>query len=262
MPLDLAIEWFARLLVLSLIIQTCEERSLSYHNDVKDIFTWSIQKGDIGHTYKIIQRLFDFIFDEKIHHIHLILRLVALISLVITPLMSAALFIFLSTIILLIRWRGAFNGGSDFMTLVTVTGLVIGTCLSPILDQQAAWTVAFLYVSIHSATSYFMSGAVKLLNRHWRNGTALTHFLNGALYGPLSKRSPFQNPMVAAIASSGFILWEISFPVALFDFDIARLYCVIAFIFHLLVFRFFGLNRFVWAWAATFPALLYCAGRL
>jgi hypothetical protein len=37
-------------------------------------------------------------------------------------------------------------------------------------------------------------------------------------------------------------------------------YCAIALVFHLLVFVFFGLNRFVWAWVVSFPALLYWAG--
>ena len=42
----------------------------------------------------------------------------------------------------------------------------------------------------------------------------------------------------------------------------ALAFCAVALVFHLLVFRFFGLNRFVWAWVATFPAILYCAERL
>jgi hypothetical protein len=35
----------------------------------------------------------------------------------------------------------------------------------------------------------------------------------------------------------------------------------VAAVFHLLVFRFFGLNRFVWAWCASFPAIIYCSGQ-
>jgi hypothetical protein len=29
-----------------------------------------------------------------------------------------------------------------------------------------------------------------------------------------------------------------------------------------LVFWFFGLNRFFWAWVASFPAIVWCAGQV
>ncbi|UUZ62889.1 hypothetical protein LP417_24100 [Polaromonas sp. P1-6] len=38
-----------------------------------------------------------------------------------------------------------------------------------------------------------------------------------------------------------------------------RCFCAVAAVFHFLVFWFFGLNRFFWAWISTFPAVLYCA---
>ena len=262
MSLELLIAVFTCLLTLSLVIQTIEGMSLTRRSDVKDLWVWSIQKGDLRHTSPLIQSLFALIFEDKTHFVHLILRLCAALSLIIVPYSLTAIFLFISTVILLIRWRGAFNGGSDFMTLVTVTGLVIGTSASLFGDRDTAWTVAFWYITIHSVSSYFMSGAVKLFNQYWRHGSALTHFLDGGLYGPLTQRSLFKNPMVAKLASWGFILWAISFPVVLFDTELAKVYCVTAFIFHLLVFRFFGLNRFVWAWVTTFPAILYCAGRL
>ena len=261
MSLDLAITAFTHLLALSLVIQTLEGISLSRRNDVKAVWVWSVQKGDLRDTSRIIQTLFAFLFDDRNHFVHLVIRLCVALSLLIQPYIGAAIFLFISTVILSIRWRGAFNGGSDFMTFVTVTGLLIGTNASLFNDRDMAWNAAFWYITIHSISSYFMSGAVKLLNQHWRHGSALIHFLDGGLYGPLTKRSFFRKPMIAKLASWGFILWEISFPLVLFDADFAKVYCVIAFIFHLLVFRFFGLNRFVWAWVATFPAILYCADR-
>jgi hypothetical protein len=30
-------------------------------------------------------------------------------------------------------------------------------------------------------------------------------------------------------------------------------------LFHFLVYWYFGLNRFFWAWLASFPAVIYCA---
>jgi hypothetical protein len=51
-------------------------------------------------------------------------------------------------------------------------------------------------------------------------------------------------------------------PLALLDARLAALFCLIAAFFHYLVFWFFGLNRFFWAWLSTFPAIIWCAGQI
>ena len=162
---------------------------------------------------------------------------------------------------MLIRWRGAFNGGSDFMTLVFTTTLVIGQFAGAVFGAEAAWKAALWYACIQALTSYFISGAIKLFSARWRNGHALTHFLDGGLYGPLPARSAFRTPAVSIACAWAFILWECAFPFALFGPEWAQLWCAVAAVFHLLVFRFFGLNRFFWAWITMFPAIIYCAGQ-
>ena len=59
-----------------------------------------------------------------------------------------------------------------------------------------------------------------------------------------------------------FILWECAAPLALLDTRLALVFCCIAALFHFLVFWFFGLNRFFWAWLASFPAIVWCAGQI
>ena len=261
MSLDLAVRLFQTLLALSLIIQTSEYWVIARRQDVRDVWAWSVQREDLRHSNRVIRRVFNFLYQGEIHIFHLGLRLLFAISLFWGATLPSSLFLFLSTIVLLIRWRGSFNGGSDFMTVVAVTGLIIAIAGSEFFDKEHAWTAALWYISIHSITSYFMSGAVKLLNPHWRNGEALIYFLDGGLYGPLSERSLFRKPFIAASASWSFIIWEILFPLVLFDQTLAMSFIFSAFVFHLLVFRFFGLNRFVWAWAVTFPAIIYCSGQ-
>jgi hypothetical protein len=39
----------------------------------------------------------------------------------------------------------------------------------------------------------------------------------------------------------------------------AQIMCILASIFHFLVFWYFGLNRFFWAWVTCFPAVIYCS---
>ena len=119
---EIAHRLFSALLAMSLIIQTIEFLSLSISSDVRTKWTWSIQRGDLSHTNKLLRGFFDFIFSDSVHLIHLVLRLIFVLSLFWGVTIFSGIFLFLSTIILLIRWRGAFNGGSDFMTVVTVTG--------------------------------------------------------------------------------------------------------------------------------------------
>jgi len=64
---------------------------------------------------------------------------------------------------------------------------------------------------------------------------------------------------VAQACAWGFTVWEGCFPLALLDPRLAAAFCAVAALFHFLVFWYFGLNRFFWAWLATFPAVLYCA---
>jgi hypothetical protein len=46
----------------------------------------------------------------------------------------------------------------------------------------------------------------------------------------------------------------------LLDLRLALFFCASGALFHFLVFWYFGLNRFFWAWLATFPAVLWVAG--
>jgi hypothetical protein len=162
-------------------------------------------------------------------------------------------------VLMLIRWRGAFNGGSDFMTLMVLLGLLIASAVNLGGDAELAWRAGFGFIALQSISSYFLSGSVKLLRREWRNGQAMTTFLNEAVRGPLTPHHWARRPLLARLASWSFILWECAFPLALWHPDLALLFCLVAAVFHFLVFWFFGLNRFFWAWLASFPAIIWCA---
>jgi hypothetical protein len=163
-------------------------------------------------------------------------------------------------VLLLFRWRGAFNGGSDFMTLVSVTGLLIAQLTGHFTDNPTlGWRAGLWYVTVYVVSSYFVSGWVKLLRPEWRHGHALTVFLDGGVYGPLPAGSLYRHPALAAGVSWSFTVWEGCFPLALVDVRIAWFMCCTAPVFHYLVYWYLGLNRFFWAWLATYPAVLYCA---
>jgi hypothetical protein len=259
-PLYLALRCFECLLATSLLIQTLEFLRIRSVQQTDGLWSWDIQRGDVAHASPIVRKAFDWLFSERIHKAHLLLRLATAASLYMGSTIVSATLLFFSTIAILIRWRGAFNGGSDFMTIIALTGLMIAHWGQLIVTPVLALQAGLGYVCLQTMTSYFISGAIKVFSKEWRNGTALPYFLDGGIYGPLAADSVFRKRIVATGCSWGFIVWECSVPVVFLGPRVAVVYCAIALVFHLLVFAFFGLNRFVWAWVVSFPAVVYWGG--
>jgi hypothetical protein len=259
-PMLVAIRATELVFAWSLMIQTLEYLRMGQHTADDAFWSWQLQRADIPNAP--VRALLDVLFKPRMHQLHLVLRLLAAVTLAVQgaslPLIG---FLFVGNLLILIRWRGAFNGGSDFLTLVVLTGLLISQVVGVWGDVQLGWQAGFWYIAIQAITSYFMSGAVKLLRREWRNGSAMTIFLNGAIYGPLSVTHPLRNKWLALIGSWGFIVWEILFPLSLLDPRLAAVFCAVAALFHFLVFWFFGLNRFFWAWMCSFPAIIWCSAQ-
>ena len=248
------------LFVVSAGIQTLEYWRMRSGMQGDGLWVWSIQRQDIPTPWML--HFLDALFVPNSFSALLILRLIALISMTAhgSNLLNIG-FLFISNLAILIRWRGAFNGGSDFMTVVALTGLVVANVAALFVGPVLAWKAGLWYITIHAMSSYFISGAIKVFSPAWRDGSALSFFLDGGLYGPLSERSVFRKPLVAAACAWGFILWECCFPLTMAGPAWAVMGCGIAAVFHFLVFRFFGLNRFFWAWIVNFPAIVYCSAQ-
>ena len=142
-------------------------------------------------------------------------------------------------------------------TLITVSGLLISQGVTLLSDEQTGWTAGLGYIAIQTLSSYFVSGWVKLKRPEWRNGQALTVFLNSGLYGPLSPDRVFRRPWLARVCSWLFILWEGLFPWVWMYPPWMGGFVALALLFHFLVFWFFGLNRFFWAWATNLSSLFF-----
>lgn len=258
MELHTAVRAFMALLGWSLLLQSLEFWRLLRMDRVG---SWSIQRTEVPARPAWVRPLLDQVLQGRGYQALLILRLVLALTLLAGWVhVSSAILLFVTSVLLLFRWRGAFNGGSDFMTLVGVSGLLIAQGVASVTGEaQQGWRAGLWYVTVYVVSSYFVSGWVKLLRPEWRSGRAMTIFLDGGVYGPLSPHSVYRHPTVARLVSWTFTVWEGCFPLALFDVRIAWFMCCVAPVFHFLVYWYFGLNRFFWAWLATFPAVLYCA---
>lgn len=258
MSLGGAVRLFEVLLGISLCLQTIEQLRIMALDRVG---SWAIQRAEVPDRPLWLKKVLDWLLSEPARYqVLLFVRLLLALCLIVGWLgLAGALALFVIGLVLLIRWRGAFNGGADFMTLVALTALLMAHAIGQVFDSRLGWHAALWYVALQSISSYFISGWVKLMHPGWRSGEALPAFLDTGVYGPLPADSVFRRRWVARGCSWAFTVWEGCSPLALMDARIAVVFCGVAAIFHGLVFWFFGLNRFFWAWAVTFPAIIYAA---
>lgn len=153
------------------------------------------------------------------------LRLIASLALFFTCTPALVWFLLLSTVSTAVSFGGTLNGGSDYMTVVILSSLLL--------------PCGRLYLAVQLTLSYFVAGLVKVKQRDWRNGSALTRLtgLPAKLAWPV-------------------LLWECTFPLAWFNYHLCLGYLAVGLVFHLANTKILGLNRFFWIWLAAYPSLL------
>ena len=157
-------------------------------------------------------------------------------------------------LVMLYRFQGPYNGGSDRMSLLILCSL----CLVHFAPSLYWQEIAFGYLALQLVLSYFISGWVKVINPDWRSGRALCDvFLFSAYPVSESLRAWSNKPRLLFTLSWGVILFELFFPFSLLSISSLYVALAIAASFHLANACLFGLNRFFWIWLAAFPSILW-----
>lgn len=158
---------------------------------------------------------------------------------------------------LIARFGGSIGGGSDSMFFQVQVGLLVASLgvVNPALVR-----IGLGWIAAQSVLSYFIAGGAKLRNRDWRNGVAMANLLRTE--GPYVLFRPARvvgNSRTLCVALSwALVLFELVFPfVLLLPWEAKLVVLAAGFLFHLANAAVLGLNRFVWAWSATYPALLF-----
>lgn len=157
---------------------------------------------------------------------------------------------------LTIRSRGPVCGGSDSMWFQVQLGLTLANL--PSLGLLGG-KLGLAYIAAQSVLSYVLAGISKVRNLRWWNGQTLQAlFASDGPYvllvclRPLAQRRALCQGLGLAV-----IVLQVSVAAVLFLPADLR-WPVVAGVaaFHLFNAVALGLNRFVWAWFATYPALL------
>ncbi|MFF4263495.1 hypothetical protein ACFY7Y_00380 [Streptomyces virginiae] len=121
------------------------------------------------------------------------------------------------------------------------------------------------YIAAQSTLAYTVSGYSKLAGAEWRSGQALPHVLRTETYGD---RRAFNlvraHPRTARAVGAAVVLGECGFGLLYFlgRGRHAPAFVSAGLVFHLVNARTMGLGRFLFAFAATYPAILYTAGQI
>lgn len=269
-----AIDLSARIIGVTVIVQSLEMLSLRREWTPGALWDWALLRREFAGSPLLA--VLDGILGTPGFNILLGLRAITAVALVLWPHAGLAAFLVFTTIAIAFRWRGTFNGGSDAMTLIVLVGVTVGTAFADFGVGQGA-NVALLpgdvaatrsavgaqaglaYIAFQAVLSYFIAGVVKLRTRDWRNGSALRTFLNLPGY-PVAAwlRGLSRSAGLMFALSWLLIVFECVFPLV---FVWPRVFLVLGLAFHFGNAIAFGLNRFLLAWAAAYPALWYWAER-
>ncbi|GAB2579854.1 hypothetical protein GCM10027168_10870 [Streptomyces capparidis] len=189
------------------------------------------------------------------------LRMAAALAVVVWPLRGAPHTAALGTVaVTSVLWmvRGPSGSeGADHLLAITFTALALTSAHpTPGVMRLGLW-----FLTGQAVVAYFTSGIYKAASRVWRDGSGLTGILGTRAWGsPRPAVWCTAHPAAAAWASRGVICAETCFPLVLLA-PSAALPALLAggVLFHLVCAAVMGLNVFVWAFTATYPAITYTA---
>lgn len=238
------------LIALSLLIQNFE--LWTYRKNIPLLWPWKIVQGDFSTS---IKKLLSPFLGDQTFSILIGSRFLLIMLFVLIPNPTFTLLTLLSSLLILFRWRGTFNGGSDFMTMIVLFGLLFSDFFAL---NSSLTKLALFYIGIQATLSYFVAGIIKLKEPSWRNGIALEGFLRSSMYQLKSLQIKWPNyPRLSPLRAWVVLIFELSFPIIFLIPELTWPYIGSAFLFHLANAYIFGLNRFVFAWLAAYPSLLY-----
>ena len=245
--------WMARAAALATTVAALELIVIHRAFGETGVYRWSTLRREAPSALRAPT---DLVFSTTGTLVLLLVQLASGLALPFTTCAVAPWLAFATTLLIAIRFRGSYNGGSDSMLLVVLLALAVART-----DDRFA-LAALGYAAAQLVLSYAIAGWAKLRDPQWRTGTALYVLVRLPQYGVPPRLVTALTSRAARPASFAMLAFECAFPLALVDARVCIVALAIAALFHLTNAIVFGLNRFLWAWLAAFPALLFWVERL
>jgi hypothetical protein len=222
------------------------------------LYTWRILRLRFGVPRPLRLRT----FGERSVRALLLARLAAIVALLLTPLgsvVSAMTLALLVVTTLAFTWRRGFgDDGSDRMNAVVL--LTAFLCVGP-HSTRFTLQIGLWFIALQACLAYATAGFAKLRSPSWRDGEALVRVFSTETYGfaPLGRRLAARRGLARALAWT-VIAMETLFPLCLvLPAPWGWAFLAWGVLFHLLSAVLMGFNTFVWAFVATYPAIVWAA---
>lgn len=255
MSLNIATHISLYLVSLFTLIEGLENWSISKNSEFLKTWQFDLLVSDLKRGLPLPKQLIVYLFqDGSFKYIALLQIILAFINPLFTHWFILLILLILHVLVC-IRFRGIFNGGSDMMAVVVMTGLIIN--LANI--STTAQNLGLIYIAIHGVYSYFKAGLVKIRDMHWRQGTSIAVFFSQSLYPDVRYFANWLDtkPQLCKYISWSIIIFELSaLAIPIFP-AFALSFFFMAMSFHFLNYLAFGLNRFFWTWLSAWPAIIY-----
>lgn len=159
-------------------------------------------------------------------------------------------------------WRSPLGlDGSDQMSTIVLVAVGIHKMFR--YDVQVA-EASLWFIAVQGCLAYFVAGVAKLVSPVWRNGEAVRRIFSTRTYGSQTAADLVGDRRSVCVTLSWLVIaFECSFPLALlFGTPGFVVFAVLGFAFHITNAVVMGLNTFVWAFLACYPAILFCAASI
>lgn len=163
-------------------------------------------------------------------------------------------------------WLKSFRSsfGSDGSDQVVFLSSAVGALArAPFLRPQDRRRVLG-FLGVQSVMSYAVAGIAKAISPQWRDGSALPGIMRTQTYGDRGLYEFLKrHPKLSKAGCWMVIVAECGTPIVLIAPPwVRRGYLAMLAGFHVGNARFMGLNRFLWAFVGTYPAVDHLAGQL
>jgi len=256
MDLELLFRWTAALAAIASIVTGAELIAMAAGNRA-GVFWRCCQCAadtDVSVTGRMTARLAEMM--PAIFVVKVLAALATLALIVSGGSYREALWLLTICSLLVSSWRLVGGDGAVQMTLIALVACSLALLIG---DRTGGPAAALYFVGGQGLLAYFTAGVAKLVSHEWRTEDVVSRIASTVAYG-----SGAAARLIAGARGSGRVLtlsviaFEIAMPLSvLCPIEVTAAFLAMALVFHIGCALVMGLNDFVWAFAATFPGILY-----